>query len=176
MFDYRDAIAGFLLWLLFGFLSSMVSCDLQRFMQSHLLFRHFVGLVSFFFLFTVIDANSTEDIVDIWVKTFSTYFIVLVMMKAKWYFTIPLIVLIVFDQSIKFHINKLTLFNLETDQINVNINSYIYTRKINEIALFVITLIGFIHYMVRQYYQYSSDFSFIKLLFSHDCILSEYAH
>jgi hypothetical protein len=52
MFDYRDAIAGFLLWLLFGFLSSMVSCDLQRFMQSHLLFRHFVGLVSFFFLFT----------------------------------------------------------------------------------------------------------------------------
>lgn len=106
MFDARTAIAGLYLWLLFGFLSSIVSCDIKKLINENVYFRHFVGLISFFLLFTITDKDNDNDlnISRIWMNTFFVYLIFLMMTKSKWYFSIPVLLLIVIDQSYKFQI------------------------------------------------------------------------
>jgi hypothetical protein len=165
MFDIRTAIAGLYLWLLFGYLSSLVSCDIKQYITKNAYFRHFIGLVSFFLLFTVVDKDNNLDIINIWLKTCYTYFIFLLMTKSKWYFSIPTLILLLIDQSIKFQID----FDKNKDPKNKNIILY---EKIREIIYFIIILmivVGFIHYAIRQYNDFGSNFSIIKLLLYSTC-------
>lgn len=164
MIDVRTAIAGLYLWLLFGFLSSMVSCDIKRMMTNNVFVRHIVGIISFFLLFTVIDTENELDIFTVWLKTIRIYFIFLLMTKSKWYFSIPVFLLLIIDQSLKFQIkyeekrkNKALTVRYE------NIRDTIYTLIIALIA------IGFLHYTAKQYAEYGSNFSLVKLLMYHNC-------
>lgn len=164
-FDTKTALTGLYLWLLFGFLSTMVSCDIQRWMRDSLLFRHFVGIIAFFFLFTVIDTSNKAHILSIWMKTLFIYGIFLMMVKSKWYFSLPIILLLVLDQSLKVHQGYLegktsekgSVEQIETIRNNIN-------RGV--IALIVV---GFVHYTARQYNEFGAKFSFSKLLFSYGC-------
>ena len=83
-FDTKFVLTAIYLWLLFGFLSTMVSCDLQRWMRHSSLFRHFVGIISIFLLFTYSDFNNTTHIALLWAKTLFIYVMFLLMMKSKW--------------------------------------------------------------------------------------------
>jgi hypothetical protein len=165
MIDVRTAIAGLYLWLLFGFLSTMVSCDIKRLMTTNVYVRHVVGIISFFLLFTVIETENEMDIFSIWTKTIYIYFIFLLMTKSKWYFSIPVFLLLIIDQSLKFQIkfeykqktNKQVITRYE------NIRDHIYTGIIGLIV------VGFLHYTVRQYNEYGSKFSLVKLLLYHNC-------
>ena len=105
MIEIRTAIAGLYLWLLFGFLSTIVSCDIKRLMTHNVFFRHTVGIISFFLLFTVIEPDNEMDVFSIWTKTIYIYLIFLFMTKSKWYFSIPVLLLLLVDQSLKFQIN-----------------------------------------------------------------------
>ena len=60
MFDSRTAITGLYIGLLFGFLSTLLSCDIKRFINNSVYFRHFIGLISFFLLFTITDKNNRQ--------------------------------------------------------------------------------------------------------------------
>jgi hypothetical protein len=162
MFDTRTAIAGLYLWLLFGYLSSMVSCDIKRMMENNIIFRHFVGIVAFFLLFTVIDKDNEVDIMQVWMKTITTYFVFLLMTKSKWYFSIPTLVMIVLDQSIKFHIDFLK-------QQDKPIEDYEKARDTIYKITGGIICAGFIHYAIRQYTEFGKDFSVVKLLFHYEC-------
>jgi len=164
-FDARNALSGLYLWLLFGFLSSMVSCDMQRWMQDSILFRHFVGVVAFFFLFTIIDNNNTSPIYYIWMKTLIVYFIFLLMVKSKWYFSLPVFIILIIDQSLLSQTNYLKKQNTNDSQINT-INQ---VRNILYIVILCLIGIGFIHYFFRQRKEFGSEFSFTKLLFTSSC-------
>jgi hypothetical protein len=169
MIDVRTAIAGLYLWLLFGFLSTMVSCDIKRLMTTNVYVRHVVGIISFFLLFTVIETENELDIFSIWMKTVYIYFIFLLMTKSKWYFSIPVFLLLIIDQSLKFQIkfeeNKKQ--KQETTKPLVaryeNIRNHIYT------GILVLIVVGFLQYTVRQYADYGSNFSLVKLLLHHNC-------
>ena len=165
MFDVRTAIAGLYLWLLFGFLSSIVSCDIKLLMTNNIYFRHFVGIISFFLLFTVIDKDNDMDIISIWIKTCFIYFIFLLMTKSKWYFSIPVLLLLLVDQSFKFQIE----FTQKVDPKSNKINYYENIRKKVYISIIVLIVIGFIHYAIRQYKEFGSKFSFAKLLLYSTC-------
>jgi hypothetical protein len=165
MFDVRTAIAGLYLWLLFGFLSSIVSCDIKLLMTNNVYFRHFVGIISFFLLFTVIDKDNDMDIISIWIKTCFIYFIFLLMTKSKWYFSIPVLLLLLVDQSFKFQIE----FTQKVDPKSNKINYYENIRKKVYISIIVLIVIGFIHYAIRQYKEFGSKFSFAKLLLYSTC-------
>jgi hypothetical protein len=165
MFDIRTAIAGLYLWLLFGYLSNLVSCDIKQYITKNVYFRHFIGLISFFLLFTVVDKDNGLDVINIWLKTCYVYFIFLLMTKSKWYFSIPTLILLLIDQSIKFQID----FDKNKDPKNTKIIHY---EKIREIFYFLIILmivLGFIHYAIRQYNEFGSNFSIIKLLLYSTC-------
>ena len=165
MFDVRTAIVGLYLWLLFGYLSNIVSCDIKKYITENIFFRHFVGLISFFLLFTVVDKDNDLDILNIWLKTCFVYFIFLLMTKSKWYFSIPTLILLIFDQSIKFQID----FDKNKNKKKNNIILYEKYRDILYNIIIFVIVIGFIHYAIRQYYTFGSKFSFIKLLFHSTC-------
>lgn len=165
MLDMRTAIAGFYLWLLFGFLSDMVSCDIKRLMTTNVYFRHIVGIISFFLLFTVIEPENETNIFSIWTNTFFIYFIFLLMTKSKWFFSIPVFLLLIIDQSLKFQIkfeekqksNKEAIIGYE------NIRDNIYK------IIIVLIIVGFLHYTLNKYNEHGSNFSFVKLLIHHTC-------
>ena len=188
MIEIRTAIAGLYLWLLFGFLSTIVSCDIKRLMTHNVFFRHVVGIISFFLLFTVIEVESEMDVLSIWIKTIYIYFIFLLMTKSKWYFSIPVLFLLLVDQSLKFQINfekkkevnkdlgekgekgengnGENVENGENDSIIVRYENIRNKLNVSMIALIVV---GFLHYTFRQYNEFGPKFSLIKLVLYHSC-------
>jgi len=171
MFDARTAIAGLYLWLLFGFLSNIVSCDIKRFMNDNIYFRHFVGLISFFLLFTITDQNNDNDlnITSIWINTFFVYFVFLMMTKSKWYFSIPVLLLIVIDQSYRFQIEFIQKEKKQSIKQTNRVKSYEKIRKYLYAAIIILIVVGFIHYAVRQYTQFGNNFSIMKLVLYNTC-------
>ena len=170
IFDSRSALTGLYLWLLFGYLSSMISCDLQKLMTENNAFRHIIGIVAFFFLFTLIDSHNKSHIHIgyIWLKTFIVYFLFILMTKSKWYFSLPVLLIIIIDQSIKFHIEYLNNIN----SLDKSINEFEDIRNILYKLLIVLIIIGFTHYGIRQYNDFGNDFSITKLLFISKCNLN----
>jgi hypothetical protein len=165
MIDIRTAIAGLYLWLLFGFLSSIVSCDIKRLMTHNIFFRHIVGIIAFFLLFTVIDTDTESDILNIWMKTIYIYFMFLLMTKSKWYFSIPVLLLLVVDQSFKFQMK----FEEKRKNNGPTMALYENIRDKLNICIIALIVVGFMHYAIRQYNEYGSKFSLIKLILHHTC-------
>ena len=131
------------LWLIFSFLSIMVNCDVQRFIRTNPIFFHLIGLLAFFFLFTLLYSNNTSSIGIIWIKTVFIYLLFLCLIKSKWYFIIPVLGLLLIDQTIKkdiaFKLNKDPIRNLSQQK---KISQYI------NIVLITLIIIGTIHYMI----------------------------
>jgi hypothetical protein len=171
MFDARTAIAGLYLWLLFGFLSSIVSCDIKKLINQNVYFRHFVGLISFFLLFTITDKNNDNElsISRIWINTFFVYLIFLMMTKSKWYFSIPVLLLLVVDQSYKFQIEFIEKEKKKSSKQINRVNTYEKIRKYTYASIIILIVAGFIHYAARQYSHFGSKFSFTKLLLYSSC-------
>ena len=172
MFDARTAIVGLYLWLLFGFLSNIVSCDIKRFMNN-VYFRHFIGVIAFFLLFTITDKDNDLNIGGIWIKTFFVYFIFLMMTKSKWFFSVPVLLLLIVDQSYKFEIDFIDKNKKENKKETIKydneIQKYENIRKYLYYAIITLIVVGFIHYTLRQYKEFGSKFSFSKLLFYSSC-------
>lgn len=167
-FDTTFALSSFMLWLLFSYLTNLMSCDFQRFMKQHEMFKHFIALLAFFFLFTILDANNNAPVYIIWFKTLFVYGLFLMTMKAKWFFVTTVLAILVADQTIKMHINYLTK-NEEKEEKKEEIGQYEYIRKILNGAVIGVIVIGFTHYGLRQYAEFGSDFSFQKLLLGTSC-------
>ena len=160
-FDTTNALASMFLWIIFSYLAIMLNCDLQRFMISNLFFFHFMGYLAFFFLFTVLDPNNNSSIFVIYLKTLVVYLLFLCLVKSKWYFILPILILLLVDQSIK----KEYSFRKEKDpSLDTNVPD-----RISLIITYIIVgliLIGTIHYAIIQVVQHKQDFSIIKFFFS----------
>lgn len=167
-FDIRFAIAALYLWLLFGFLSSMVSCDMQRLMNNNIVFRHTVGITAFLLLFTTLDSDNKDNVFQTWKKTIMVYFVFLLLTKSKWYFAVPTLFLIVLDQSINIQIKYLINNNRESES-----NKLKEMRKKLFVVLIVTIIAGFVQYGFRQYNEFGKDFNLLTFIFSSKCNLEE---
>ena len=164
-FDTTFALSSFILWLLFGYLSGLMSCDIQRFMNNHDGFKHLIAILAFFLLFTIMDSKNNAPVYIIWFKTIYVYVLFLMIIKSKWYFVISVLLILIIDQTIKAHLNY-----LEKNGGNVKaIAVYNNIRKVLNIGIIVIIIIGFMHYSWRQYIDFGSDFSPNKLIFGIHC-------
>lgn len=158
-FDTTNALSGMYLWLIFGYLSALLNCDLQRFLKSHTLITHMFGFVAFFFLFTLLDSNNKNSILVVWLKTLFIYALFVLMTKSKWYFVIPVLALLLIDQSIK----KDIAFKRAAGQ-DVR-EAERWQKSITELityAIITLIVIGTLHYMYLQRKEYKSNFSFYK--------------
>ena len=163
-FETKSALSGFYIWLLFGFLSISVSCDIQKWMSNKIWFRHLMGVVAFFFLFAVIDTTSSNyNVCIIWAKTLIVYFIFLLMTKSRGYFSIPVLILLVIDQTIKSQINYMERNKRDTSQLET-------MRNIITVLIAILIVIGFVDYIFHQKSSYSKEeFKYSKLLFGYGC-------
>jgi hypothetical protein len=132
-----------------------------------------VGIISFFLLFTVIEQDNELDIFSIWGKTIYIYFIFLLMTKSKWYFSVPVLLLLIVDQSLKFQI-KFEEKRKEGKEDKENESTATIVRYENirnklEGCIIALIVIGFLHYTIRQYNEFGSKFSLVKLILYHSC-------
>lgn len=174
-FDTTNALCGMYLWILFGYLAALLNCDLQRFIKSHPLVIHLVGLLTFFFLFTLIDDANKTSVGNIWIKTIFIYVLFILTTKSKWYFVVPVLIILLIDQTIKKNLSYKKQLTEEPNtpiekkpsmdeikQLEENVKKY--TSFINK-AIVIIILIGAIQYMYLQYKEYGKDFSYYKFFF-----------
>lgn len=163
--DIKTTVSALYLWALFGFLSIMITCDFNRWIHSNIWFRHFVGVIAFFFLFVVIDNSTKLPLSILWLKTIVVYVIFLLMIKSKWYFSLPVFLLLVIDQSFKVHSDYLKSINKD----DPSIKSTDQKRRTMSYIIYVLIIVGFITYGIRQYLEFGKNFSWIKLLFYSSC-------
>lgn len=168
-FDVKFALSALYLWLLFGYLSSMVSCDLQRWMMTSGIFRHFVGIISFLLLFTVLDTTNSIPVHMLLLKTFVVYIVFVMMTKSKWYFALPVLILIVVDQLVKVQVTYLTKKNDKDNKKSIDRMNF--ARQVLSILIGIFVISGFIAYIYRQQAEFGDNFSYKTLIMSSKCNL-----
>jgi hypothetical protein len=162
-FDTTNALSAMFLWLIFGLMNSMINCDIQRFMANYPYLFHTFGFIAFVFLFTLLDTNNKSSILVIWAKSIFVYALFIMMTKSKWYFVVPVLVLLLIDQSLK----KELAFQ---KQAGKDVKSFEETqakvsRWIN-VAIVVLIVVGTIQYMLLQANEYQEDFDMVKFFFT----------
>ena len=166
-FDTTNALSAMFLWLIFGYLGGMINCDIQRFMKTHPAAFHSFGFLAFFFLFTLLDSSNASSIWVVWLKSIGVYVLFVLMTKAKWYFVMPVLVLLLADQSLKKHIAfkkaaKDDMERLEEFQA-------VFTKVVNY-TIIALIVIGVLDYVRLQMMEYKHEFSFYKFfLTSTEC-------
>ena len=158
-FPVTTALSGLFLWIIFGHLSVLLNCDLQRVLAQSPVAIHVSGIVAFYFLFTVLDTN-VAPIYIIWLKTLFVYVLFVLMTKSKWYFVLPVMILILVDQCMRqqvaYEIDEGRPVNQE---LYSNISYYIL------VAIVVVIIVGSVHYMSLQAIEYGPEFSIVNFFF-----------
>jgi len=161
-------IASVYFWLLFGSIGDTLSCDLKKSLKNPF-FRQFTAIISIFLLFVIIDKNN-NGAYEIWKNTLILYIFYLLLTKSKWYFSIPIIILVLIDQTLLSE-NKYLHFkkNIKDNNNLKIIEKYdIYRKYIQYIIIFLIVF-GSIHYYFRQKKKFGNKFNLITFMFDVTC-------
>lgn len=161
-FDTTNAMSGMFLWVVFGYLSVLLNCDLQRFLRNHPAVVHLFGVVAFFFLFTLLDSNNKTSIGVIWFKTFFVYLLFVLLTKSKWYFAVPVLGLLLLDQTLK---KNVLIKEAAGEDVAKNREFQQDATSLINKAIIVLIVLGTLHYMHLQYKEYGSGFSLAKFFF-----------
>ena len=84
------------------------------------------------------------------------------MTKSKWYFVIPVLMMLLVDQTVKKHLAIQKERNKDVNQLQVTQE---YLTKILNIFIISTIVIGTLHYMFLQKLEYRSEFSLYKFFF-----------
>lgn len=160
-FDTTNALAGMFLWLIFGFLSHLINCDLQRFLLTNPYWIHFFGIIAFFFLFALVDNNSTS-IGIVWLKTILVYLLFIFMTKSRWYFAVPVLVLLLITQSIKKDVEIKSKSGKDIKELKKFEEK---TTGILQIIIIILIFIGTLQYIFIQYTDHGKYFTLWKFFF-----------
>lgn len=149
-FESTTALSTLMLWLLFGFMTTMVNCDLQRLMLQNVYIKHAISLLIFFFLFTLIDSKS--NLLTTWIKTLVIYVLFILATKSKSYYVLPVIGLLLIDQSIKRYKNEVQSASIH-DKLG-------FARKVLNYTVIIVILAGAFDYYLIQKAEYKEKFSY----------------
>lgn len=159
-FDATTALAGLYLWLIFGFFTSLLGCDLQRLIGKNIFVKHLMAVFAFFFLFSVIDQSNKSDVGTTWLKTIAVYILFMLSIKSKTLASVAFVLILIIDQTIKLHMDYKTQNNDKT-----NMEALRNTRTLLFVTLISVAITGFVFYFIRQYSDHYEDFSYITFLF-----------
>ena len=87
------------------------------------------------------------------------------MIKSKLYFALPVLLLLIINQIIKYHKEYL----YKKNKLDKSIKKYEYLRIIINIIIKFLIIIGFLDYVILQYLEFGNDFSLYKLIFFNSC-------
>ena len=102
-FFHGDALAGMYLWLMFGFLSEMLACDLQRMLRqaNFWWFQYIIAFLSFFFLIHIVTGSAPESFAAQLGQSGALLLVFVISTKAKAKFAIITILLLAVDQFLR---------------------------------------------------------------------------
>lgn len=164
-FDMSSALSGIYLWLLFGYLSVYVNCDLQRFLRSNNVVSHLVGIVAFFFLFTVVDNDNKASLAMTWLKTVLVYLLFILTTKSKWYFAAITLVLLLGDLSYQKHVEHKKSTNSGKGNENAIALEEENNKRISlmfNVLVVISIVVGTVHYCFVQREQHKNRFSYLQ--------------
>lgn len=165
-FDTTSAIAGLYLWLLFGFFTSLLGCDLQRIMTKNIFVKHLMALVTFFFLMSVVDTDNNISVAMTWLKTVVVYILFMISIKSKIISSAIFLGLLLADQTLKVEISYLQNNNPSANAKKIAL--YKAIRYYLLFALIIVAVIGFLFYFLKQYSDHYDEFSFIVFFFGNN--------
>lgn len=158
-YNFTTILAGVLLWIIFSIIGDTISCDIRRIVKNNPYIKHILGIIVYFFLFSVVLNNSnTTHIYYIWIYTIIIYVCILMLSKSQWYTAFPVIILIVIDQSLQ----------LQSQYLN-DPTQFGEARSIIQYILYGLLVIGFIIYLVRQKIEFGENFSFKTFMLDTTC-------
>lgn len=161
-FDTTNAMSAMFLWIVFGFLASIINCDLQRIIAKNPIVIHLFGFTAFFFLFTMLDSNNKTSIEVVWFKSFFVYVLFVLMTKARWYFVLAVLALLLVDQSIK---KDIAFEKAGGKDVSVKEDRQrIVSQWVNKLIM-VLIAVGVIHYAWRQRSKYGKNFNWFQFFF-----------
>lgn len=159
-FDTTNALSGIYLWIIFGYLSTTLNCDLQRFLLKNPIFTHLMGWTAFFFLFTLLDTNNKTSFSIILIKTIFVYIMFVLMTKSKWYFVVPVLGILLIDQTIKKRVAILSQNEgISKNDLDATRERQALVSHWLNIAIIALIVLGTTHYMYIQYIEYGDKFS-----------------
>jgi steroid 5-alpha reductase family enzyme len=159
-FDTMTALAAMMLWLLFGFMTPLLSCDIQRLMTNNIYAKHIMSLVLFFFLMAVVDTSNNSSVGKTWLKAVVIYILFMFAIKSKIAASMTVIVLLVVDQTIRIQME----YERKNNNLK-NIENYTLARQIIFGALIATVILGYFAYMLRAKQEFGENFSHVKLFF-----------
>lgn len=160
VFDATDALSLIILWIIVGYLTVLLNCDLQRLLMNNPVFLHVMAFVSFLLLMTTTDPkNRSADLRYVVAKTLVVYLVFVMITKSKWYFALPVIVVLIADQALK---RSETLRGIDPSEQMSRRDGYVYaTRGL----ILVLVVVGMLDYARLQRRQYKSGFSWYRFFF-----------
>ena len=154
-FDTQSSMAALYLWLVFGYLGVMLNCDIQRFIRENAVIRHTMGIIAFYFLFTVIDSSNTSPVWIVFLKTVGVYVLFVLATKSRWQFAVTTLVLLFADQIIKNHMEYLKKKNPQ-DQ---SLKTFTKVRTVLLACIVAVVLSGTVEYFIKQRRDHGRDFN-----------------
>lgn len=122
-----------------------------------------MGVISFFFLFNVLDVDNKQEKHIIWIKTICIYLLYICMTKNKYMFSLPVLFLLIIEKSIYIHIKHLEYIN-EKDNDKI-----VYWENKRTIISWIIIFIVVLHYIYRQYQELGDQFSWMSFFVYQKC-------
>jgi small-conductance mechanosensitive channel len=161
-------VISLMVWLIFGYISDTISCDIKRLLKNIYIKQIFV-ILSIFFLFIIVGDNKKKSALMIIKESFILYVIYLLLTKNKWWFFIPVISLAVFHQLLKLETEYLKNNTDEDKKTDKKLDEFKKIQLYLEYLIVFLIIIGFIHYLFKQYIDHKKNFNFIKFLFTPSC-------
>ena len=146
-----------------NFIKDTIGCNLHVFLESHVLARHFVGIFLLFFLVVVTDQKNAErEIYKNILLAIGIYIWFLITTKAPLY--IMIIVLVLLMSSYMVSLSKKR--NQDANKTDAVKKAELWQYFLANLA-FILSIIGFIIYIINKKHELGNDFMFIKLFSKH---------
>jgi prolipoprotein diacylglyceryltransferase len=152
-FVNTETLALLILWTVFGQLGMLLNCDFKRMLATSPLFVYISLFVSIMFLFAFFDNKRTPTtILQLFVQTAFLMVFFITILKCKWYFAGPCIILLLGDQLMR--------LQYKSDEEKKERLSAIIVW-----AIAIIAVAGTVEHIFIEMEQYGDDFEWNKFFF-----------
>ena len=163
--DISNGLSAIYLWLIFSITLSLFNCKIVKLINKNILLQYSTLFISIFFLFIVLESeNSKKHISILLINSLIIFISFIILIKINKIFSILILILILFNQTLKVHINYLINNNIYKKNNNI-INYYKKIRNIINISICLLILMGFFSIIIEN----KKTFSLYKFFSNNKC-------
>lgn len=163
--DISNGLSAIYLWLIFSITLSLFNCKIVKAIKNNILLQYSTLFISIFFLFIVLESeNSKKHICVLLINSLIIFISFIILIKINKIFSILILILILFNQTLKVHINYLINNNIYKKNNNI-INYYKKIRNIINITICILIAIGFFYMIIEN----NTSFSLYKFFSNNKC-------